>query len=47
MGMIAMALLFPVPGYVASKIQNVQTEKMKKVGAHGVVSPRRAIADLS
>ncbi|KAI0758154.1 multidrug resistance-associated ABC transporter [Fomes fomentarius] len=33
MGMIAMALLFPVPGYVASKIQNVQTEKMKKTDA--------------
>ena len=30
-GMIAMALLFPVPGYVASMIQGVQTEKMKKV----------------
>ncbi len=30
-GMVAMALLFPVPGYVASLIQTVQTEKMKKV----------------
>lgn len=33
MGMIAMAVLFPVPGYVASMIQGVQTEKMKKVTA--------------
>ncbi|RPD81341.1 multidrug resistance-associated ABC transporter [Lentinus tigrinus ALCF2SS1-7] len=32
-GMIAMALLFPVPGYVASMIQGVQTEKMKKTDA--------------
>ena len=31
MGMIAMILLFPVPGYVASMIQGVQKEKMKKV----------------
>lgn len=30
-GMVAMLLLFPVPGYVASMIQGVQTEKMKKV----------------
>ncbi|KAI0750650.1 hypothetical protein C8Q80DRAFT_1097969 [Daedaleopsis nitida] len=33
MGMIAMALLFPIPGYVASMIQGVQTEKMKKTDA--------------
>ncbi|KAI0711030.1 hypothetical protein C8T65DRAFT_739602 [Cerioporus squamosus] len=32
-GMVAMALLFPVPGYVASLIQGVQTEKMKKTDA--------------
>ncbi|RDX55372.1 hypothetical protein OH76DRAFT_1428233 [Lentinus brumalis] len=32
-GMVAMALLFPVPGYVASLIQTVQTEKMKKTDA--------------
>ena len=31
MGMAAMILLFPVPGYVASIIQGVQKEKMKKV----------------
>ena len=30
-GMLAMVLLFPVPGYVASMIQGVQTERMKKV----------------
>ncbi|KAI0650859.1 multidrug resistance-associated ABC transporter [Trametes meyenii] len=29
-GLAAMILLFPIPGYVASKIQGVQTEKMKK-----------------
>ncbi|KAI0677672.1 hypothetical protein C8Q78DRAFT_1003851 [Trametes maxima] len=29
-GLAAMILLFPVPGYVASKIQTVQTERMKK-----------------
>lgn len=29
-GMAAMLLLFPIPGYVASMIQGVQTEKMKK-----------------
>ncbi|KAI1795060.1 hypothetical protein LXA43DRAFT_1080347 [Ganoderma leucocontextum] len=33
MGMIAMILLFPVPGYVASMIQGVQKEKMKKTDA--------------
>ncbi|KAI0774725.1 multidrug resistance-associated ABC transporter [Trametes elegans] len=32
-GLAAMTLLFPVPGYVASKIQGVQTEKMKKTDA--------------
>ncbi|KAI0329604.1 multidrug resistance-associated ABC transporter [Cubamyces sp. BRFM 1775] len=33
MGMAAMILLFPVPGYVASLIQGVQKEKMKKTDA--------------
>ena len=28
-----MGLLFPVPGYYASMIQGVQTEKMKKTDA--------------
>ncbi|KAI0832850.1 multidrug resistance-associated ABC transporter [Trametes gibbosa] len=32
-GMVAMILLFPIPGYVASMIQGVQTEKMKKTDA--------------
>ncbi|KAI0638608.1 multidrug resistance-associated ABC transporter [Trametes polyzona] len=32
-GMAAMVLLFPIPGYVASMIQGVQTEKMKKTDA--------------
>ncbi|PCH33304.1 hypothetical protein WOLCODRAFT_135046 [Wolfiporia cocos MD-104 SS10] len=32
-GMAAMILLFPLPGYVASKIQGVQAEKMKKTDA--------------
>ncbi|TBU53541.1 hypothetical protein BD310DRAFT_937787 [Dichomitus squalens] len=32
-GMIAMILLFPIPGYIASKIQGVQQEKMKKTDA--------------
>ncbi|KAI0371499.1 multidrug resistance-associated ABC transporter [Pilatotrama ljubarskyi] len=32
-GLAAMILLFPIPGYVASKIQGVQTEKMKKTDA--------------
>ena len=31
MGMVAMILLFPVPGYVASLIQGVQKDRMKKV----------------
>ncbi|KAG1749648.1 uncharacterized protein EDB91DRAFT_1334077 [Suillus paluster] len=31
-GLAVMLILFPLPGYVAQKIQNVQTEKMKKVG---------------
>ncbi|KAH9912641.1 uncharacterized protein B0H18DRAFT_889646 [Fomitopsis serialis] len=29
-GMATMVLLFPIPGYVAGKIQNVQIERMKK-----------------
>ena len=33
MGLLAMVLLFPVPGYVASMIQDVQGEKMKKTDA--------------
>ncbi|KAI8982789.1 multidrug resistance-associated ABC transporter [Trametes punicea] len=33
MGLTAMILLFPIPGYVASIIQGVQTEKMKKTDA--------------
>ena len=32
-GLLAMGLLFPVPGYYASMIQGVQTEKMKKTDA--------------
>ncbi|TBU23091.1 hypothetical protein BD311DRAFT_811015 [Dichomitus squalens] len=32
-GMIAMILLFPIPGYIASKIQGVQQDKMKKTDA--------------
>lgn len=29
-GMAVMVLLFPLPGWVASKIQTIQVEKMKK-----------------
>ena len=29
MGMLAMILLFPVPGYVASLIQGAQKDRMK------------------
>ncbi|KAH9854915.1 multidrug resistance-associated ABC transporter [Lenzites betulinus] len=32
-GMVAMILLFPIPGYIASLIQSVQTQKMKKTDA--------------
>ena len=32
-GLIAMILLFPVPGAIASMIQGVQKEKMKKTDA--------------
>ena len=33
-GLAAMILLFPVPGYVAKIIQKVQKERMKKVRAY-------------
>ncbi|CDO77193.1 hypothetical protein BN946_scf184747.g6 [Trametes cinnabarina] len=36
-GLAAMILLFPIPGYVASMIQGVQTEKMKKVDKPALV----------
>ncbi|OSD04422.1 multidrug resistance-associated ABC transporter [Trametes coccinea BRFM310] len=32
-GLVTIILLFPIPGYIASLIQNVQTEKMKKTDA--------------
>ena len=36
-GMLVMVLSFPIPGYIAKVIQNVQVTRMKKVRDHGSV----------
>ena len=33
-GLATMVVLFPIPGYIAKKVQNVQVQRMKKVLSH-------------
>ena len=41
-GTVMMVALYPLPGWVASKMQNVQKEKMKIVGRASLI-PRTAV----
>jgi hypothetical protein len=45
-GMLAMIVLFPVPGLIATKIQKVQKETMKRVSIHRPICFISASVDL-
>ena len=43
-GMVVMVALYPLPGWIASKMQDVQTEKMKIVGRASLFTSHNSIS---